>query len=229
MNFLDIHESFEESNTLVQIDTDDDELIFDELDIVDSLEEELFSKSFNDIVEALKTKAKDIEDGKYTIEQILVADTGIDRFLDVSIESDEVVEYMDSSIDLIKLENAFNISDLILEEEDIVNEYYSIEFHEDYYDEENDEYLDYEDIYDDDDEDIDGPIEAKIKAAQEKAKNNLPKTTLDQDLERARKELKNARTPTQNREAFKQRKAKRRTKLLDEASKSGNLTYQQRL
>ena len=124
-----VQESIEGENIIESthvIEENDDQIIenmFVDLDFMDDIEQELYSESFENIIDTIQTRVDYIEDDIYSLEDILSANTELDYFLDSNIELDEIGPSMEFQIDLLKLERMFNISERILKDEDLAEEY----------------------------------------------------------------------------------------------------------
>ena len=124
-----LQESIEGENVIdfnqIEVE-DDDQLIedmFTNLDFVDDIEKELYSENFEDIMDILKTKASEITEDIYTLEDALNGNAGLDNFLNSEMEIDEIGPSMEFQTELLNLERMFVISERILEDEDLAEEY----------------------------------------------------------------------------------------------------------
>ena len=104
------------------IDSDEDTDIteaFDELNLEDVYEEELYSDSFDTMMDVMISRGKDVTAEKYTLETAILLEKGLDNYISESTESAQAENVLDVEANILRLRRMVALSDKLSSEYEI--------------------------------------------------------------------------------------------------------------
>ena len=110
------------NNVIEHIETNEDideNVDILEMEFVNSIEQDFHSEGFDIFQIMLKEKGKEIIDGKCSLEEALLADKSLEKYLNKDIGIEEIENNVDFKIETIKLQKVFDITDRIIMNEGI--------------------------------------------------------------------------------------------------------------
>ena len=103
---------------------EDKHITISDEDIIDLEIEELLevysqNEAYENLLDMIVEKAKDITDGKYTLEELFKIEPDLDKFIPKDISQEDIYDVVNNNIEIMKLEKILNFNNNISLEEEI--------------------------------------------------------------------------------------------------------------
>ena len=172
-NLLATIENNDDDTDFIAFDEEENiiEEAFAELDQEDRFEEELYDESFENILDTIVERGKNITEGKYSLEKAMDFEQGLEHLIDDDTDEEITDIVLNDETEILRLKKVFSVNDELLKAHDVEEEEFEYKAPEEIDDEEGIKVInefdfknvDIEDLlymsFDDDDDDLPEDIE----------------------------------------------------------------------
>ena len=146
-NLLATVENNDEDTDFIAFDEEESiiEEAFADLDQEDIYEEELYNESFENAIDVLIDRSKYITEGKYSLKDAMRFEEGLESFIDPETKDENVESIMNCEIEILRMRKVFAVSDEILKNYDIEDDF-DYQVPEEFKDDEEIKSMDYKDF-----------------------------------------------------------------------------------
>ena len=95
---------------------------FDDLDMEDRYEEELYSESFEMQMDILLERSKEVTEGKYTLEDAIRLEKNFEQFVDEETDADVTDVAVADQVEVLRMRKVFTLTDSLLNDYDVKEE-----------------------------------------------------------------------------------------------------------